>query len=342
MKNEPSQDPAPGVKGGGAPASPNLGGPRVGDALPVEEGWGSKDLIALGAPSPATRQGAHGKWVVFADFGRGRVYALTDDGEDVSTFDSLVDLVERLSTTIIVVDSLPNKLQKTAAELAKTGITFLRLKDLKKVSEERENNGVGKSDENDVRLLRTLYRRQPELFQPLFTSPEELEVRALTELWVELVGQRKAAKRARTTTENHVAVEAHKTLRRLVDKLSEEINEKSMKLPLYRKAFEEMGLKGPALAYIISHDSLALATLPRDRLAVRYCMTRLSWKNKTLRSRLLILLTSAAVLHKHPKYGKLYEHYRQKGKRHWPAILRVAKRILRDIHGLARKTGPPA
>ena len=38
---KPSQDPAPGVKGGGAPASPNVGGP-VRDALPVEEGWVSK------------------------------------------------------------------------------------------------------------------------------------------------------------------------------------------------------------------------------------------------------------------------------------------------------------
>ncbi len=46
MKNEPSQDPAPGARGGGAPASPSLGGP-VRDALPVEEGWGLKALRRL-------------------------------------------------------------------------------------------------------------------------------------------------------------------------------------------------------------------------------------------------------------------------------------------------------
>jgi len=44
MRRKPSQDPAPGVEGGGAPASPNVGGPLLGDALPVEEGWGSKTI----------------------------------------------------------------------------------------------------------------------------------------------------------------------------------------------------------------------------------------------------------------------------------------------------------
>ncbi len=280
-------------------------------------------------------------WVVFADFGRGKVYALTDDGEDVSTFDSLVDLVERLSPTIIVVDSLPRRFQNTAADLAKTGITFLRLKDLKKVSEERKNNGVGKGDENDVRLLRTLYRRQPELFQPLFTSPEELEVRALTEMWVELAGQKKSAKHTRTTTENPVALEAHRAVKRLIRKLSEEIHRKALGLPLYRKAVEELGLKGPTLAYIISHDGHNLAGLSRDRLAVRYRMVS-SNRRRPLRSRLLISLANTAIIHKHPKYRSIYDHYRRKGKGHWGANLRVAVKILRDIHGLARKAGPPA
>ncbi len=273
---------------------------------------------------------------------------MTEDGEDVSMFDSLVDMVERLSPAIVVVDSLPNRWQNTAAELAKKGIVFLRLRDLKKVSEERKNNGAGRSDENDVRLLRTLYRRQPELFQPLFTSPEELEVRALTELWVELAGQKKSAKRARTTSENPIAVEAHKTLRRLIDKITAEIHEKAICLPLYREAVENLGLKGPTLAYIISHDSVALKTFGRDKLAVRYGMADRRWGKRPLRSQLLILLANVAVHHGHPRYGKIYEYYRQKGKKHWPAILRVAKRILRDLRQLnedrqqTQKAGPPA
>ena len=89
------------------------------------------------APSPAARQGVQGR-VVFVDFGRDKVYALTADGNGVLVFDSLEDVVGKLSPTVVVLDNLPNKLQNTTAELAKTGITFLRLKDLKKVAEERK------------------------------------------------------------------------------------------------------------------------------------------------------------------------------------------------------------
>jgi hypothetical protein len=44
MLKKPSQDqdPAPGVKGGAGPGSPNLGRPAPQDTLPIKEGWGSK------------------------------------------------------------------------------------------------------------------------------------------------------------------------------------------------------------------------------------------------------------------------------------------------------------
>jgi len=294
------------------------------------------------APSPATRHGVLGGRVVFADFGRGKVYALTDDGEDVSTFDSLVDMVERLSPAIVVVDSLPTRFQNNVAELAKKSIVFLRLKNPGKVSEERESDRVRKTDENDVKLLKTLYRRQPELFQPLFTSPEELEVRALTELWVELTRLKISAKRARTTNDNPVTAKAHKTLKRLIEELSKEIHEEALKLPLYRMVVDKLGLKGPTLAYLVSHDGWAFTTLPRDKLITRYGMTLFNRK-RTLKRHLLIMLSNAAVLHKHPKYRCIYDHYRRKDKGHWGANLRVAVKILRDIHGLAQKAGgPPA
>ena len=224
---------------------------------------------------------------MFVDFGRGKVYALTDKGEQVEVFDNLEDVIGKLCPNTVVIDSLPAKFQKTAAELTNTGITFLRLMNLRKLSEERKSNGVKKTNENDVKLLKTLYRQHPDLFQPLFTSPEELEVRALTEMWVELAGQRKAAKRARTTTENPVAVEAHKTLQRLSNRLSEEIHQKALELPLYRRVHEELGLKGPTLAYIISHDGWALASLSRQRLIHRYQLTsRRRHRRRGTRSRL--------------------------------------------------------
>jgi hypothetical protein len=36
------KDPAPGVKGGAGPGSPNLGCPVQQDTLPIKKGWGSK------------------------------------------------------------------------------------------------------------------------------------------------------------------------------------------------------------------------------------------------------------------------------------------------------------
>jgi hypothetical protein len=101
------------------------------------------------------------KGVVYMDFGKNKIYALTDDGDEVMVFNNLAELAERLRPAVIVLDNLPGKQQNAAAELAKNGITFLRLKDLKKLSEERKNNGVKKSDENDVVALRTLFPPKP-------------------------------------------------------------------------------------------------------------------------------------------------------------------------------------
>ncbi len=319
-------------------AAPAPGSPKEASfsAVGARGGW---------APGPAARHGAQRGKVVFVDFGRGRVYALTADSDDVSEFDSLVEMVDRLSPAVVVVDSLPNKLQKTAAGIARTGIVFLRLKSLGKLSEERRSNGIRKSDDNDVRLLKTVYNKNPNLFQPLFTSPEELEVRALTEMWVELAGQKKSAKHARTTTDNPVAEEAHKTLKRLVKKLSKEIHEKAMDIPLYRKAFEELGLKGPTLAYITCHDGWALTTLPRERLILRYHMTgRRKHRRRNTRSGLLIKLAMSAVVNKHHRYYEVYQRYLERfkaegrKKAHWKAVLRVAERMLKDLHSLAKRT----
>ena len=286
----------------------------------------------------------------FVDFGRNKVFALADDGEDVLIFESFGDLVERLRPTVIVVDSICSFLGNTVAEIAKTGITFLRLKNLRRLSEERKANGVRKNHENDAKMLREIYRRHPYMFQPISTAPEELEVRALTELWVGITRHKKMAKHARTTTEDQLVTEMHKKLTRYTKVLAKRIHEKAMALQLYRKAVEELGVKGPMLAYIICHDAIALTTLPKDRLAVRYCMTRRFWKRRPLRSRLLTLLAAAAVINGYPKYRKIYEEYRQKGKRHWSANLRVAMRMLRDLRQLSRqehrqlnqRAGPPA
>jgi hypothetical protein len=270
---------------------------------------------------------------VFIDFGRNRVYALPEDCEEVMVFNDFLEMFDRLRPTMVVADSYPRKLQSTITRLE--GAAFLRLRDLKKLSNERRNNGLGKTDENDVKALRQIFLGRPDLFQPLYTSPVELEVRALTELWVELAGIKRAAKYARTTTDDPSADEAHKILRRYAERLATRIHERAMELPLYRMAVERLGLRGPALAYIISHDTTSFKTLSRTGLETRYELFRRPWKGRGLRSQLLILLANVMVLNKHRRYLAVYECCRRRGKKHWQAILRVAKRILRDIRRLA-------
>jgi hypothetical protein len=278
------------------------------------------------------------KGVVYVDFGRNKIFALTDDSEGVLIFNNLVELAEKLKPAVIVLDNLPGKQQNATAELAKTGIVFLRLKNLKKLSEERKKNGMQKSDENDVAALKTLFRRNIGDFQPLNETSEELTVRALTELWVQEAFLKKVSKQARTTTRHPVATEIQKTHRRLVEKLAEEIHREAMKLPLYRLTFERLGLKGPALAYLLSHDGWAFKTLNSDKLQVRYRLVPLR-RRRSQRSRLLIMLANTAVLNNHPRYRPIFEKYMVKfqGQRYayWKAVLRVARRILRDLRLLA-------
>jgi hypothetical protein len=278
---------------------------------------------------------------VFVDFGRNRVYALPEDGEEVMVFNDFLEMFEKLRPMIVVADSYPRKLLQTMTRFS--GATFLRLRDLKKLSEERRNNGLRKTDENDVKALRQIFLGRPDLFQPLYTSPMELEVRALTELWVEMAGIKRAAKYTRTTTVDSLAAETHKILRRYTERLATRIHERALELPLYRMAVERLGLKGPALAYIVSHDSIVFKTLSRTGLETRYELFRRRWRGRGLRSRLLVRLAYATITNRNQRYLAIYENCRRRGKKHWQAILRVAKRILRDIRRLAmeaQEAGP--
>jgi hypothetical protein len=316
--------------------------PRSPDTAGLTEGAGDGNRCL---PSPDKAQAPMGRrgGTVFLDFGRNKVFAVTDDSDEVLVFNNLTELVEKLRPAVIVLDSLPGKQQSAAAELAKTGIMFLRLKDLKKLSEERKNNGVKKSDENDVVVLKVLFRRNSDDFQPLFETPEELTIRRLTELWLQMTSLKKSSKQARTTTDNQLAVEIHRTQVRIVERLAEEIHGKASKLPLYRLTNEKLGLRGPTLAYILSHDGWAFKTLDSDRLQVRYRLVPLR-RRRSQRSRLLIMLANTAVINEHPRYYGIYlkyiEKFRDRPRKHWKAVLRVARRILRDLRLLANGQEP--
>jgi hypothetical protein len=129
----------------------------------------------------------------------------------------------------------------------------------------------------------------------------ELEVRALTELWVEMAGIKRAAKYTRTTTNDPLAVETYRMLRRYTERLATRIHERAMELPLYRMAVERLGLKGPALAYVISHGGLMLKTMSRERLIFRFQLSG-RHKKRDMKSRLMIILARSAVFNKHQRY----------------------------------------
>jgi hypothetical protein len=323
MLKKPSQDPAPGAMGGAGPGSPIMGRPAPQGTLPIRKGWGSK--------------------MMFLDFGRSKIFAVTDDSDEVLVFNNLLELAESLRPAVIVLDNLPGKLQSMAAELAKTGITFMRLKDFSKISEERKKNGLPKSNENDVILLKTLYHRESESFQTLCMMPDELLVRELSELWAAFTIMRKTSKQKRALTRHPAVLDAYNELRKLIDELSEEIHEGALKLPLYRLAFERLGLKGPGLAFLLSHDDWAFKTLNSDKLQVRYQLVPLR-RRRSKRSRLLIMLANTAVLNNHPRYRSIFEKYMEKfqGQKYayWKAVLRVARRILRDLRLLANGQEP--
>jgi hypothetical protein len=146
---------------------------------------------------------------------------------------------------------------------------------------------------------------------------------------------KKVSKQKRTTTNHPLTIKTHKTLQKIVKELSEEIHKEAMKLPLYRLAFERLGLKGPALAHLISHDEFALKTFPRDKLLRRYHLLP-PFRRLNKKSRLLSMLANTAVIHKHPRYYNVYLNYIEKFKdkpgKHWKATFRVARRILVDLN----------
>jgi hypothetical protein len=179
-----------------------------------------------------------------------------------------------------------------------------------------------------------------------YASPLELEVKALTELWVELAGIKKAAKYTRTTTNDPLTVKTHRVLQRYAERLATRIHEKAMELPLYRMAIERLGLKGPALAYIISHDGLMLKTMSRERLIFKFQLSG-RHKKRNMKSRLMIILARSAVFNKHQRYYQVYQRFFERFQTEgygrgafWKAILRVAERILKDLHTLAKSQTP--
>jgi hypothetical protein len=319
-----AEDPGPGEMGRPAP------GPNVGGDAPVPQRREAPERSGDRRTLPI--DGGRGSKIVFVDFGRNKVYALEDDGDEVMVFDDFADMVEKLKPSVVVADDYPRKLLPILANLAANGITFLKLKDPKLLGEARRRYGYRKSDENDVKLVRQI--RHTDNIQTQKLNPDEITVKALTELWVQMTDVKKNSKQARTSINHPLAEEIHRANRRFIEKLAEEIHKEALKLPLYRLTEEKLGLRGPTLAYLLSHDGWAFKTLNSDKLQVRYQLVPLR-RRRSKRSRLLIMLANTAVLNNHPRYRPIFEKYMVKfqGQRYayWKAVLRVARRILRDL-----------
>jgi hypothetical protein len=163
---------------------------------------------------------------------------------------------------------------------------------------------------------------------------------------VELAGIKRAAKYARSTIYDPLAVETHKILRRYTERLATRIHEKAMGIELYSMAVERLGLRGPSLAYIISHDGLMLKTMSRERLIFRFQLSG-RHKKRNMKSRLMIVLARSAVFKRHQGYYQVYQRFFERfqtegyGRRaFWRAVLRVAERILKDLDALAKSQTP--
>ncbi len=253
MKNEPSQDPAPGARGGGAPASPNLGGP-VRDALPVEEGWGSKDLIALGAPSPATRHGAQGGRLVsyFCDVhrkardGEGFRITYTTDGVTFRHIDDFTDIPVNAGDKLFV-DVLPLHHTDGVIELLRCGVEVYYLRRLTLIKKKREELKLSKSTRGDIKVLMSIeerwFRRVSEDFLTLRRMISAY--RSLFKTHQQLLNKQKALSEA----EKNTLEPAIKSLEVQMDEMAKKIAEEAgRRYPAYNRLIEALGIAGNTTA----------------------------------------------------------------------------------------------
>jgi hypothetical protein len=279
---------------------------------------------------------------VFIDFGAGKVYALPDNSDEVITFADLKELIQKLRPAVVVADNYPRSTLLQITEMATNKITFLKYKQLRKVAEARRLNGLKKSNKNDALIIRQLYYHSPEDFTCLFHLPEELPVRLELGIWRKTAAVVKLYKSDSTTPSKEVK-DMLTTAKRVLKRLSIKIHIMALSLPLYRLASEELGLKGPTLAYIISYDYQDFIKLGRDKLYRKYQLTHGKKKYRTFKSQLLYMIANNAVLNKNPRYIATYvrlnKKYRDQGRRNARnmAVWGVAQKIVEDLRRIARK-----
>jgi hypothetical protein len=97
-----AEDPGPGAfEGRPAP------GPGRGETAP---GLRGRETLTTG-DKRTPPIGWRGSKIVFLDFGRSKIFAVTDDSDEVLVFNNLAELAESLRPEVIVLDNLPEGLQ---------------------------------------------------------------------------------------------------------------------------------------------------------------------------------------------------------------------------------------
>lgn len=269
---------------------------------------------------------------VFVDFGWGRLYAMLEEGDGVRVFKDFGEVFS-LRPTAVVTDSVPRSYTSEVMEMVEKGVRLFQLRDLRKMGEGRRDNNVTKTHENDVRVIRSLYKEHPQLFVEL--DAPLLRLKHLTEKWF-------IANSYRKQVEAEGFEEGARGLRNECKKLSRRIHKEALGIPLYRRVCERFGLKGPSLAYIVSHRYHEFLTESKHRLAVKFDLIPRQHRRRRRISQVLVALAYSVVRNKHTRYYTVFQHYYEKfgkgRKAFWKAILRVAIRILRDINHLAKNS----
>jgi hypothetical protein len=74
-------------------------GPDTGETAP---GLKERETPETGDRRTLPIGGGRGSKIVFVDFGRNKVYALEDDGDEVMVFDDFAEMVEKLKPSVVL------------------------------------------------------------------------------------------------------------------------------------------------------------------------------------------------------------------------------------------------
>ncbi len=214
-------------------------------------------------PSPATRQGAHGKGVAFfadvhrkAKNGEGYRITYTVDGLTFKHVDSFAEIPAKDGDRVFV-DVIPLHHTDGAVELLRRGVEVYYLRRLTLVKKRREELKLSKTTRSDIKALMSIeekwFRRVSEDF--LVMRRMVATYRTLLKTHQQLMNKYKAV----SDTERYAIKPAIKAIEEQMDELARQISEEAgRRYPAYNRLVDELGIGGnvsamEALAEILTY-----------------------------------------------------------------------------------------